>query len=151
MIIQLSKSTRALTYNSCVKSKFPLVFHKLYDEIIGKQDDQTIPSTACALSPIVTIRPLIPVSPLTPSAPLPSPFTPPLRPLDPLTLPAPLHSPVTQVPSYPLTPSAPSLLSTLIQVESNKPVQTSTSSKPSTSRNMLLARTHENITNKPPC
>ena len=73
----------------------------------------------------------------------------------PLTLPAPLHSPVTQLPSYPLTPSAPALLSTVVQVESNKIpykfVQTSTSSKPYTSRNMPLASTQENISNKPPC
>ena len=92
MIIQLSKSKRAFTCNSCVQSKFSLVFHKLYDEIVGKQDDQTIPSTMCAhshnspISPLSPSAPLIPVSPLTPSAPHPppSPFTPPLRPLAPL-------------------------------------------------------------------
>ena len=130
MIIQLSKSKRAFTCNSCVQSKFSLVFHKLYDEIneiVGKQDDHTIPSTMCAhshdvpLSPLSPSAPHIPVSSLTPSAPLPpSPFMPPLRPLAPLILPAPLHSPVTQVPPYPPTPTAPSLLSTVVQVESNK-------------------------------
>ena len=88
--------------------------------------------------------PLIPVSPLTPSAPLPphSPFTPPLCPLSPLTIPAPLHSPVTQVPSYPLTPSAPSLLSTVVPVDSTKTqsklVQASTFSKSSTFNNIQL-------------
>ena len=133
-----------------------MVFHKLYDEInviVGKQDDHVC---TFAPSPLSPSAPLIPVSPLTQSAPLPppSPFTPPLRPLAPLILPAPLHSPVTQVPPYPPTPTAPSLLSTVVQVESNKiPYKhTQASSKPSTtSRNMPLASTKENISNKPPC
>ena len=163
MIIQLSKSTRAFTCNSCVKTKFPLVFDKLYAEInetIGKQDGQAMPPSVCGLSPLSPLSPsapLIPVSPLTPSAPLPppSPFTPPLLPLAPLTIPAPVHSPVTQVPSYPLTPSAQSLLSTVVPANSTKTrsklAQASTFSKPFTSNNIQLASTQENISNKPPC
>ena len=78
MIIQLSKSTRAFTCNSCVQIKFPLVFDKLHNEIngiIGKLDGHVMPqSPTCALSPLSPLlppAPHIPISPSTPSAPHP--------------------------------------------------------------------------------
>ena len=43
MIIQLSKSTRAFTCNSCVQIKLPLIFDKLHDEINGKLDGHVMP------------------------------------------------------------------------------------------------------------
>ena len=108
------------------------------------------------LSPLLSpSTPLIPVFSLTTSAPLPPPpFTPPLAPL---TLPAPLHYPVTQVPSYPSTYTTPSLLSTAIQLESNKiPYKLTQTSiyllqTFHLHRNMPLASTRENISYKPPC
>ena len=87
MLVQLSKSNRAFTCYTCVKSKIPLVFNKLYEEIediISKQDGQSISTTTCEAHPLI---------PLSPSTPLP-----------PLTI---------QVSPKPLSPSA-SLLSSLV-------------------------------------
>ena len=64
---KLPKSNRAFTCHTCVKSKFPLVFNELHDEIeeiISKQDGQLISPTTCDVQPLI---------PLSPSAPLPPP------------------------------------------------------------------------------
>ena len=59
LIIQFSKSTRVFTCHPCVKSKYPLAFQKLHDDI-----------EKIIMSPInQSISPIKPTTPLTPSAP----------------------------------------------------------------------------------
>ena len=59
LIIQLSKSTRVFTCHSCVKSKYPLAFEKLHDDI-----------EKIIMSPVnQSSSPIKPTGPLTPSAP----------------------------------------------------------------------------------
>ena len=56
MLVQLSKSNRAFTCHTCVKSKFPLVFNQLHEEIeeiISKQDGQLISPTTCETQPLI--------------------------------------------------------------------------------------------------
>ena len=84
IIIQLSKSARVLTCPSCVKSKYPLVFQKLHDDI-----EKIIMTPVSQPS-----SPKKPTTPLTPSAP-----------------PSPLF---IQLTPNPLIPSAPSNFSPVI-------------------------------------
>ena len=79
MLVQLSKSNRAFTCHTCVKSKFPLVLNELHEEIISKQDGQLISPTTCDVQPLIPLSPSAPLPPLTiqvspkpisPSAPL---------------------------------------------------------------------------------
>ena len=107
MIIQLSKSTRAFTCNSCVQIKFPLV----------------ATSTTYSHFPIDSISPTSPSFSIHPTSPSPSTFpTDSISPLPPL---------ITQVPTNPLTLQPPPLTNNKAQ---NKPVATksisSTSPKP---------------------
>ena len=84
LIIQLSKSTRVFTCHSCVKSKYPLAFQKLHDDI-----------EKIIMSPInQSVSPIKPSTPRTPSAPS-----------------SPLFIQLTPTP---LIPSAPSNLSPVI-------------------------------------
>ena len=69
IIIQLSKSARVFTCPSCVKSKYPLVFQKLNDDI-----EKIIMTPVSQPS-----SPKNPTTPLTPSAP-PSPLIHPTHP-----------------------------------------------------------------------
>ena len=82
MLVQLSKSNRAFTCHTCVKSKFHLVFNQLHEEIeeiISKQDGQLISPTTCEAQPLIPLSPTAPLppliiqvspKPLSPSAPL---------------------------------------------------------------------------------
>ena len=82
MLVQLSKSNRAFTCHTCVKSKFHLVFNQLHEEIeeiISKQDGQLISPTTCEAHPLIPLSPMAPLppliiqvspKPLSPSAPL---------------------------------------------------------------------------------
>ena len=74
LIIQLSKSTRVFTCHSCVKSKYPLAFQKLHDDIekiimspVNQSSSPIKPTTPSApASPLfiqLTPTPLIPSAP----------------------------------------------------------------------------------------
>ena len=82
MSVQISKFNRAFTWHTCVKSKFPLVFNQLHEEmqeIISKQDGQLISPTTCEAQPLIQLSTSAPTTPLiiqvspkplSPSAPL---------------------------------------------------------------------------------
>ena len=75
LIIQLSKSTRVFTCHSCVKSKYPLAFEKLHDDI-EKIIMSPVNQSSSPIKPTTLLTPSAPSSPLfiqlTPTPLIPS-------------------------------------------------------------------------------